>query len=101
MTVTSRASRTPIPTSVVGSTVADERNAFARYLARQRSPKTAETYLSSVDQFQRYLAETGMPQAVGAITREHVESWVESLQARVSPATVSVRYRALQAFLEL
>ena len=93
MSVTSRASRTPIPAPSLGGTLADERNSFARYLSRQRSAKTADVYLSSLDQFTRYLAETGMPMAVEAISREHVESWVEHLQARVSPATVSVRYR--------
>ena len=81
-----------------GASIAEERNAFARYLARQRSPKTAEVYLSSLDQFTNFLSRTGMPQAVDAIAREHVEAWIEALQARVSPATVSVRYRALQSF---
>lgn len=98
MAVTSRASRTPISAPSLAGTLGDERDAFARYLARQRSPKTADTYLSSIDQFHGFLADMGMPVDAEFITREHIESWIEHLQARVSPATVSVRYRALQSF---
>lgn len=48
--------------------------------------------------FDAYLAERGMPRIVGAITREHVESFVAHKAARHSASTASVRYLALQQF---
>jgi site-specific recombinase XerD len=66
--------------------------------ARNLSPRTIRTYLEAVGLFARFLAEAGMPSAVEAIHREHVEAFLAAELERVSPTSVSIRYRALQQF---
>jgi len=66
--------------------------------AENLSPKTIEVYRSACEQFERFLVERGMPSDVGAITREHVEAFIEHLLATRAPATASNRYRALKRF---
>lgn len=66
--------------------------------ARRISPRTIATYTVSVEQLAAYLAEHGMPTAVGSIRREHVESFVGDLLARRAPATAHNRFRGCQAF---
>jgi site-specific recombinase XerD len=44
------------------------------------------------------LVENGMPTSVVAISREHVEAFIEELLAKWRPSTANTRYRALQAF---
>jgi site-specific recombinase XerD len=65
-----------------------------------KSPKTVETYLDSVTQFERYLSAHKLPATVDAITREHGEGWIQELLDTWKPATASVRYRALHSFFE-
>jgi site-specific recombinase XerD len=75
------------------------RDSFRRYLlAANRSARTIQTYISAVDEFGRYLAGQGMPMDVANIRREHVESLIRDLLVGHKPATVSLRYRALQVF---
>jgi site-specific recombinase XerD len=76
------------------------RASFVRHLhAENKAPSTRTTYLKALDQFGAYLEATGMPTAVGAIRREHVEAFLVDLQERgMAPATVSQRYRSLQQF---
>ena len=66
--------------------------------ATNRSPKTRETYLEATGQLADFLEARGMPTAVAAPTREHVETFVEHLVEHRSPATASNRYRALVRF---
>jgi site-specific recombinase XerD len=74
---------------------------FERSLrAANKSPRTVETYLDSVTQFERFLAGRGMPTTLDAISREHVEAFIEHLLERWKPATASVRYRALHSFFK-
>jgi site-specific recombinase XerD len=74
---------------------------FERLLrAATKSPKTVETYVDSVRQFVRYLNGHMLPATVDAITREHVEGWIQELLDTWKPATASVRYRALHSFFE-
>ncbi len=47
-----------------------------------------------------FLAARGMPTDVGAIRREHVESFIADLLARWKPTTAANRYRSLQAFFK-
>ena len=58
------------------------------------------TYAKAVDQLSAFLVEHGMPVRVDAIRREHLESFLVSLQEErgLRPATVSQRYRSLQQF---
>lgn len=72
---------------------------FSRHLrAKNRSPRTVQSYNETVKQFRAFLAERGMPLVVASIRREHVESWIESLLERFKPATAAVRFRSLQQF---
>jgi site-specific recombinase XerD len=47
--------------------------------ATNRSPRTVETYLQSVRGLEAFLRERGMPTAVDAIAREHVEAYFADL----------------------
>jgi site-specific recombinase XerD len=51
-----------------------------------------------VDQFARFLADSGMPTDVANIKREHVEAFIEHLLEHWKPATANNRYRGLQRF---
>jgi site-specific recombinase XerD len=82
------------------STVGANLAAFGRHLrAENKAPSTIVTYGKAVAQLDAFLADAGMPRAVAGIRREHVEAFLVSLQERgARPATVSQRYRSLQAF---
>lgn len=68
--------------------------------AARRSPRTVQSYSESAAQLADFLVRRGMPTAVDSITREHVESFIEDLDARFRPATVGVRFRSLQQFFK-
>lgn len=92
------ATRKPSP-SIVQDDLAALAASFARHLrAANLAPKTIRTYVQSVEALERFLTERGMPTAVSALTREHVETWIEDILARWKPATASVRYRSAQQF---
>lgn len=70
---------------------------WARSLkARNRSPRTVQSYLESAEQLISYLRHTGMPTAVTHLTREHIEAFLADLQGKVKPGSVAVRYRSLK-----
>jgi site-specific recombinase XerD len=73
---------------------------FARHLrAENRAPSTIATYAKAVTQLDVYLREGGMPISVANVRREHIESFLVSLQDRGRrPATVANRFRSLQQF---
>jgi site-specific recombinase XerD len=74
---------------------------FRRHLrAANLSPRTVRGYGDSCELFLRFLAEHGMPTSIDAITREHIESFIEDLLARWKPATANTRYRSLQQFFK-
>jgi len=68
--------------------------------AARRSPRTIGTYREGISQLAAFLERAGMPTAVGAIRREHVEAFMEDLNSRTKPATASNRFRALQQFFK-
>ena len=68
--------------------------------ARNRSPRTLQTYLEGLRLFDRYLAAQGMPRAVAGIRREHVEAFIAGILAKWKPATANNRYRAVQQFFK-
>lgn len=69
---------------------------FERSLrAANKSPKTIETYGDACRQLVAFLTEKGMPTEATAITREHVETFIEHLLAIRSAATANTRYRSL------
>jgi site-specific recombinase XerD len=66
--------------------------------ARRVSPATIATYSSAALLLADYLAAHGMPSAVAAIRREHVEAFIADLLERKAPATAHNRFRGCQAF---
>ena len=82
------------------SAIGPLRESFLRHLAAEnKSASTLLTYGKAVEQFSEFVARSGMPADVGALTREHVESFLIDLQANGwKPASVANRYRSLQQF---
>jgi site-specific recombinase XerD len=64
--------------------------------AARRSPRTVQSYTEAAEQLSDFLVRRGMPTTVDSIRREHVESFIEDLDARFKPTTVGVRFRSLQ-----
>lgn len=72
---------------------------FVRAMRAQNlSERTVNKYRESVASFAAFLRQTGMPLTVEAISREHVEAFVEDQLARWKPATAATRYRSLQKY---
>jgi site-specific recombinase XerD len=75
------------------------RESFERSLrAQNRSPKTIDTYVQSLVQFERFLVRKGMPTQVSDIHREHVEEFIAELTEQFRPGTALTRYRGLARF---
>ena len=90
-------------------TIADAIPSYRRHLrAGGRTDATVDrTYLPHLVKFNRFLAQRGMPQAVGAVRREHIEAYLEHLAGEgpgrggrigLRPATVSLAYRSIRPF---
>ena len=85
--------------AATGSDLLPLLESFKRHLrAKNRSPRTVQSYEESVRQFAAFLHDRGMPELVASLRREHVESWIEHLLATFKPATAAVRFRSLQQF---
>lgn len=85
-----------------GSDILTNAASFRRHLrAENRAATTLTTYTKAIDQLASFLAAQGMPGRVSGLRREHVESFLISLQERgLKPATVSQRFRSLQQFFK-
>jgi site-specific recombinase XerD len=69
----------------------------------QRGRKTDDTvraYMGAVLQFADYLDEKGMPSGIEAISREHIEAYVEHLCDTRKPSTAYTRFRNLKGFFK-
>jgi site-specific recombinase XerD len=86
----------PAPDSLLALSRSWERSLHAA----NKSSRTVATYLDALAGFIGYLSGRGMPTAIRAIRREHIEAFMADLLARVKPATASIRYRALQQFFK-
>lgn len=69
-------------------------------LAANLSPATIRIYTISVQQFDRFLVDRGMPRAVAAISREHVEEYLTHVLRQRTAGTAETRYRGLRAFFK-
>jgi site-specific recombinase XerD len=74
------------------------RESFALHLDATRAPKTARIYLDALRNLIAHLDAQGMPTTARGVRREHIESYLAARRVRVAPSTVSLEYRALQAF---
>ena len=71
---------------------------YVRHLrAANMSPRTIETYSESCLQFETFFSERSAQQAA-LPQRKDIEAFIQELLATRSPATASVRYRALRRF---
>lgn len=91
------------PISAAESTVGGDLPANARgfglhLAAANKSANTIKAYREAVEQFDRFLADKGMPRDVAGIHREHVEAFILDQLARLRPASAANRYRSLQQF---
>ena len=69
--------------------------------AKNRSPRTVQSYSESARKFAAFATERRMPRDVkGSIRREHVEAFMVDLNDRFRPATAAVRFRSLQQFFK-
>jgi site-specific recombinase XerD len=76
--------------------------------AQNLRPRTIAGYLDAARLLGEFLQRSGMPLDAGAITREHVESWLVAMAETphqrtgkpVSPATLSNRYKSVQPFFK-
>lgn len=68
--------------------------------AANKSPKTIQQYLESVDQFVAFLHQTGMPTEATAIRREHVEAFLADVLSRRKASTAATRYKGIRVFFE-
>jgi site-specific recombinase XerD len=72
---------------------------FGRHLrASNLGPRTIQSYTEAAEQLAAFLEERGMPMAVAAVRREHVEAFIEDRLARFTATTAAVRFRSLQQF---
>jgi site-specific recombinase XerD len=85
--------------TAITPTIVDLRPSFARHLrAANLSPKTEATYGYALADLDGHLERAGMPREVAAITREHVEAWLDDLLGRRSPATALAYFKGAQQF---
>jgi len=64
--------------------------------ARNLAAGTISSYMTVGTTLLDWLREQGMPTAVTAVHREHLEAFLASLSERVSAATVAKHYRSMQ-----
>ena len=92
---------TPPPIRPATSALATDIARFRRHLAaRNLSPKTERTYIDAAALFEAFVARSGLPAALPAIRREHVEAFIADQLRRYRPTTAHNRYRSLQAFFK-
>jgi site-specific recombinase XerD len=67
--------------------------------ATNRSPRTIGAYMAGVDALRAFLVERGMPTAVDAVAREHVEAFYAwMLEAGYAAASVKNRHDGIRQF---
>ena len=68
-------------------------------VATNRAPTTIELYLRGVNGLRAFLVERGMPTAVDAVAREHVEAWLADLLERgYAAASAKAWYDGVRQF---
>ena len=86
-------------TTIEGVDIADLAGSFELSLrARNRSRRTVQSYLETVEQFRRWQVEHNLPTLVLAVASEHIETWLAELSENRRPTTVRIRYISLKPF---
>ncbi len=67
-------------------------------MAENKSPRTVETYLSSLTKFVEFLETRRMPVDPADVTGEHVREFIADQLANWKPTTAHVRFRSLKTF---
>lgn len=95
---TTRAVRRTAPSRVDMDDLSTLLPDWSRHLrAANLAASTITSYAMVGRHFLDYLTAKGMPTGVGAISREHVESYIaDTIDSGLSPATVAKNYRSLQ-----
>jgi len=70
--------------------------------ASNHSPKSIINYMEDMRRFRRYLVETGMPQVVAHISREHIRAFIAYLlnERGLAPSTVRKNLTVLKIFFK-
>jgi site-specific recombinase XerD len=68
--------------------------------ARNRSPRTVQSYSEAAELLDEFLTQRGMPRQLRHINREHVEAFMEDQLSKHRAATAAVRFRSLQQFFK-
>lgn len=72
---------------------------WARHLrSRNRSPKTIQSYLESLDRLERHLRAEGLSDDVNRIGRQELEGFINAQLQYHAPATAALRFRSLKQF---
>lgn len=66
--------------------------------ARNRSPRTAESYAEACRLLSDFLTARHLPTEIADIRRSHVEAFIADQLERWKPTTAAVRFRALRPF---
>jgi site-specific recombinase XerD len=68
--------------------------------ATNRSPRTVELYLLGLSRLEGFLRERGMPLAVDAVAREHVEAWLDWMmnEGGYAPASAKAYFDGIRQF---
>ncbi len=76
-------------------------DSFRRDLkARNKAPRTIQSYEEAVRQFGAFLSSHGMPTEAVSIKREHVEAYIVDVLEHYRPTTATARYKSLQQFFK-
>lgn len=81
-------------------TIASTRDYWTLHLRSEgKAERTVLTYQNALRRLDAFLASRGMPRALRAIRREHLEAWIVAMQERGNaPGTVSIAFRAVRPF---
>jgi site-specific recombinase XerD len=66
--------------------------------AQDRSRNTVTVYLRATRLLGAFLAARGMPRAPAALSREHVEEYIQDVLTRQSPTTAATYFKALKVW---
>jgi site-specific recombinase XerD len=95
----SEVTRQRVPEATTSPTILELLPSFRRHLAAEnKAPRTAQAYTEGITRLHEYLVVQGMPTALSAITREHVEAFLADQLARLKATSARSRYASCRQF---